>query len=402
MEHPAGLPPAVQQSQPDLKTEPSPTEDLVLRVEQINKGQARALQYTVWLMLAVLSFLALALIVASLSNRGAKGSVVSKLSWYQWQLILGSILLGILLLMSIVFAHRIGYARRHHKTWDRQRQLLLIDGAVVTFLVVSGPCHGKGAPFPSFNCCNAANSSFNCGESDCSFPPPGQVIGLACYVASYALVVAKRCLASKIAINVLGYIRTSTNGGLLAWMVFAAGSMRTWRPSTPKGADPERPEDHRHHADILVADAPTTVQLKRMWAVILIFGIFEVANTVGFILGVINKVVHDHGIPVESGTQCPTDVHCPIDAQQIITVVAGACITFIFMGLHWYAVSGALRDHQHLPYQHYKLAHIFVCNQRRYARVLFLALIMSDVLLQLASLGTCDGAVNAKVRCIGP
>jgi len=109
--------------------------DVILRVEQLSGTEARVLQYSVWVLMFVLGLFAIGMIVAAFKE-SPSDSLAFKRGWYVWQLIAGSLMLGVLLIMAIVLARRVYQAKQAGKRWCRRRQFLVMDAVVVLIAVV--------------------------------------------------------------------------------------------------------------------------------------------------------------------------------------------------------------------------------------------------------------------------
>lgn len=215
-----------------------------------------------------------------------------------------------------------------------------------------------------------------------------QTLILVFYVAGFATVLAHQCHVPLHAISTLQFFRFLCDTTLFAWMPIAVGLMRVWIWQT---SDLEV-----GIGDVqLVADAPRRVQFRQALPAILVFSIILLISVASWIYSLVNPYGN---VPAGLGG-CPStsELACPVSSQELLTVLAPTVVILAFFFVHWRQTAAAMRDQQKLPMYRYKMSLIFVRNQRRYGRVLFGALVVSDVILELSTLGSCSGYVYAKV-----
>eukprot|EP00887_Chlorella_sp_A99_P004119 scaffold23.g4119.t1 len=335
----------LQAAKPPLELEapsnPFLGQEVTLRIQVVTKGQARALTWSVWVLMgAFLLMTAGELAVRSAYGVGESGeAVVYDLRAYFWvQLALGAACLVLVLLTAAAFAHAVWTAHRQGRVWPvRKRAFSAYAAALLAFellhasIFVAAYARALGAP-------------------GCAFP-----LDLAA-----ALAYLRYVLASTEA-------RRSTARHVAYMLSFAYG-LGVWRGPGALDAHP----DLR-----LRMDRPARDRLPLFAAV-----------------GAILATVYALG-----AAALASRVPCLPDGTRIASAAALTAGLAAFVGLWWWWLRAARADHARLPYNRYRWSLAFVSVQQLVLTPVVVCEFLSVLVLELIGISSaaCWADVDAQL-----
>jgi hypothetical protein len=288
------------------------------------------------------------------------------------------VLLTVLLAFIVFFVYRVHSAStRKGRSWRPRQRFMLWDARVIGMLTM---------------------------------------VDIACMVASYGLYVQADCLPNKGAMSVLSFVRLLVFVGVIAWMTLTSMLMIVVIDRRDKGRmryiygdlspdekqfkdDTKNQENHKGRHLMLFADFDRRMIMrkKRLWLYLSFYGIFVVFVIVVLSLRLassertgVSNIPPKESCPVEVSYDCQSTS----TADAIAYGVLGGVIVLYWV-CYMISVRSAWIGQKDLPNAKFRLSKLFLRIQMRYGRLLFFSILFTGIVVDLATIGTCQGRVNS-------
>lgn len=196
------------------------------------------------------------------------------------------------------------------------------------------------------------------------------------------------CQYPWIALQVFQFFQWTCLSASILFLLARMKNMVLWRGPGALDMHP----DYR-----LLVDRPFADQAKAYWLITSIWLVLEGATMAGMILK-LNKI---RRTTIRTIT-CDTDLmmmSCPATPTQIAATAISFVVIMVF-GISWVITSRrALKDHEQLPFIHYRSTHIYIRVQARVLTPVFTAVVMSLLFMSVIPTfdSNCVSSADAQV-----
>ncbi|KAL4859424.1 L-2-hydroxyglutarate dehydrogenase [Chlorella vulgaris] len=350
--------PGVDDSEPKASAEmPTPIsvdgesparQKVVLRVEVASKTQARIITYSV--IALNLAFVGAA--IGLLAGQGTFKTVGDLRSLYRAQLVLGSICLGLEVLVLLWLASGVRRSKREHRIWSNRQKYFGNTAAILAGLAT---------------------------------------VYSTTYVAALADVLAEpNCGYPWLAMAGLEFVRRFCFSTIMLFLLVRVHNMKLWRGDGALDMDPDR----RLLVDRPFRDkARSHIIVACIWALLVAMAALNLYSR-------INQ--YNRGARQQFTQGCSLaldDLVCKSTPTSTVAAILSFVAVLAFVAVWIQMARRALGDHKLLPYCRYKDTSIFIRVQMRIVGPVQAAVLLSVVFLELVpSLqGNCMSAVNVQL-----
>lgn len=379
----------------------------ILRVEQVGNKEGKVLEIIFWFMMMCFVVYGIVSIVLSATLSPSRTSLGIPSGYYIGNLAALSTMLGLLVFMICFFGYRMMNVWRYKSLYKMRQSFMLTDARVIGSLTL---------------------------------------VDLATVVTSYSLFVDASCIPNRVAISILSLIRAFVFLGVLAWMTVTARLMRVYDASSTKKnkrtgllggswwkkastVDDHKDDDKNTKAKdaidispplsstvgqqdrrcdpdrILLIDQPIRVILKDQIVAVVIYAVFIIVLLVSIVLKVLSGKRNPGPSPYPPNdlSQCPSEFrfNCSTTTEDIIEYAVTSTAIILYTCFYFVGVKRSWGTQKNLPSSHFRLSKLFLRIQMRYGMLLYFSIFFTGVITDLATIGTCQGSVNASVGSPG-